>query len=93
MKWLSLFLICGLLFAPCSALSEQLPSSLVVTLSPDEYAAITQAILDAQEALRKSNAEIATLSRDLKMRSIFCGMLGAALVLDGIGFIIIAIKN
>lgn len=94
MKWriLSIGLAFGLLFAPCLAYSEPLPSSVSVVLSQAEYDQIEAAILQAREALKRSNEEIAKLSKDLTMRSIFCGVLAGALVLNGVGLLIEAVR-
>ena len=94
MRWrtLSIGLAFGILFGPCLAYSEPLPSSHSVVLSQAEYDQIEAAIVQAQEALKKSNEEIAKLSRDLTTRSIFCGVLAGALVLEGVALIIEAVK-
>jgi len=112
-KYLAGLLALGLLFAPCSASSEPLPSSPGVYLSQSEADAIEAEILAAREALRKSsetiaqqsqlltqaennlkasNEIIAKQSRDLTMLSIFCGGLAAALIIEGVGLIIVAVK-
>jgi hypothetical protein len=101
-KGLSLLLGFGLLCAPCLVSSEPVLSSLVVTLSPDEYAEIVDAIAEGREALVKSSATIEKLSirleesnkliskqsRNLTMLWIFCGVLSGALVANGIGLIL-----
>jgi hypothetical protein len=94
MKWriLSIGLAFLVLFAPLSALPSPSPSPSSVVLSQAEYDQIEAAILQAQEALRKSNEEIARLSRDLTLRSTLCGLLAGALVLNGVALIIEAVK-
>jgi len=105
-KSVSLFLACGLLFAPFLVSSEPVPSSLAVTLSPDDYAAIVDAIAEGREALVKSSATIEKLSirleesnnliakqsKNLTWLWISCAVLGSALVANGIGLVIIAVK-
>ena len=105
-KSLALLLVLGALLGPCSAWSEPVPSSSGVYLSTSEYDAIVTTIEEAKAELEKSNATIETLSNQLKLsseeiakqsralmrRSIFCGVLGAALVLNGVGLIIASIK-
>lgn len=87
-KLLSIGLVFGLLCGPLSALPSQgSPSSAPsgsVTLSAEEYAAIEAAILQAQEALQKSNDQIAMQSRTLTMLWIFSGALAAAVTIDAI---------
>ena len=87
------YLILGLLFAPCLASSEPLPSSSGVYLSDSELAKIEAEIKAAQEALKKSSETIAQQSKDLTTLSIFCGVLGGALVLEAVASIIVAIKH
>lgn len=92
MKWLSIFLAFGLLCAPLSALPSPPPSSPSVTLSPEEAAQIEAAILQAQEALKRSNEEIARLQKLSTTLWIFSGALVAATVLDAVAHIIVASK-
>lgn len=105
-RYAAICLALGLLLAPCSAWSEPLPSSRGVWLSTAEYDAIVAAVETAQAELTKSNQtidtlstqlkisseEMARLSRDLTLRSVFCATLGAALVLNGVGLIVAAIR-
>ena len=92
MRWLSICLAFGLLCAPFLAYSEPLPPSHSVVLSQAEYDQIEAAIVQAQEALKKSNEEIAKQSRDLTRLSWLCGTLAGALVLEGVALIIEAAK-
>lgn len=103
---LAIFIALGLLLGPCSAWSEPSVSSSEVRLSISEYDAIVTAIEEAKAELEKSNATIETLSTQLKisneeiarqsraltLRSVFCVTLGAALVLNGVGLIVAAIR-
>lgn len=103
---LALLLVLGALLGPCSAWSEPVPSSSGVYLSTSEYDAIVTAIETAKAELEKSNQTIETLSNQLKisneeiarqsraltLRSVFCATLGAALVLNGVGLIVAAIR-
>ena len=92
MRWLSICLAFGLLCAPCLAYSEPLPSLHSVVLSQAEYDQIEAAIVQAQEALKKSNEGIAKQSRDLTRLCWLSGALAGALVLEGVAFIIEAAK-
>jgi hypothetical protein len=92
-KILSIGLACGLLLAPLSASPLPSSSSSSVTLSAEEYAAIEAAMMQAQEALKQSNATIAKQSKDLTTLWIFCGVLGTALILDATAELITAVKK
>jgi len=62
------------------------------TRKAEEAAKLKDWIMGAKAALEQSNETIAAQSRALTRRSIFCGVLAGALVLEGVGLIIVAIK-
>lgn len=97
MRWLSIFLALGLLFAPSLAWSlpdspSQGQSSSVV-LSQAEAAQIQVAMEQAQEALKKSNEEIANQSKLLTKLWLFSGALAAGVIIEAVANIIHAIKE
>ena len=77
----ALFLVLVLLSSICFASPSSPPSSSVV-LSQDESAQIQAALEQSESALKASNEEIATQSRQISTLSIFCGVLGTALAID-----------
>lgn len=92
MKWLSIFVALGLLFAPLSVSSEPVQSAQSVTLSIAEYDQIVAAIQEADKQLQASSETIKRQDKDLKMLWIFSGALALALIVDGTAEIIRAVK-
>lgn len=92
MKWLSIFVALGLLFAPLSVSSEPVQSAQSVTLSIAEYDQIVAAIEQADKQLQASSETIKRQDKDLKLLSILCGGLALALIVDGTAEIIQAVK-
>jgi hypothetical protein len=83
-RFVAIWLVFGLSFAPCLAYSVPLPSLPSVPLSQAEYDAIITEIEQAQKALEASSNLIAKQSKDLKTLSLLCGGLAAVVVLSAI---------
>jgi len=61
--------------------------------SSETIAQQSQLLTQAENNLKASNEIIAKQARDLTMLSIFSGVLAGALVLEGVGLIIVAIRK
>ena len=73
--------------------AEILAAQEALRKSNETIAQQSQLLTQAESNLKASNEIIAKQSRDLTMLSIFCGVLAGALVLDGVGLVIVAIKK
>ena len=73
--------------------AEILAAQEALRKSNETIAQQSQLLTQAESNLKASNEIIAKQSRDLTMLSIFCGGLAGALVLEGVGLVIVAIKR